>query len=87
MAEGSENAMTLAEYREAYEQAKREKNPWVYPDICLNMVKHKARFLSNLEIKHLLNEAIRYFQTRVEMGDSAAAPLLEEARTVRARFR
>jgi hypothetical protein len=62
-------------YTLAYEQARQGKDIWNYPDICLRLARY-----TKLHKAFLLQEAMEYFQRRIDEGDQFTAGTLKSAR-------
>ena len=70
------NYSILDYYSLAYEQARWDKDIWNYPDICLRLARY-----TKLHKAYLLQEAMEYFQQRINEGDHFTAGTLKSAQT------
>ncbi len=70
--EGAFLEEALSAYREAYALAEREKDDYVYPEICLRLADFHPDLCEKEDLLSLLDEAIARFKRRVSGGDREA---------------
>ena len=63
---------SLSAYQRAYAKAVREKDSYVYPEICLRLGEFHPGLYSREELLSLFDEAIAHFRLRVSQGDKEA---------------
>jgi hypothetical protein len=63
---------SLSAYQRAYAKALREKDSFVYPEICLRLGEFHPGLYSKEELLSLFDEAIAHFRLRVSQGDKKA---------------
>jgi hypothetical protein len=63
---------SLSAYQKAYAKAVREKDSWVYPEICLRLGEFHPGLYSHEDLLALFDEAIAHFRLRVSQGDKEA---------------
>ena len=63
---------SLSAYQRAYAKAVREKDSFVYPEICLRLAEFHPGLYSREELLSLFDEAIAHFRLRVSQGDKEA---------------
>ena len=63
---------SLSAYQRAYAKALREKDSFVYPEICLRLGEFHPGLYSREELLSLFDEAIAHFRLRVSQGDKEA---------------
>ena len=63
---------SLSAYQRAYAKALREKDSFVYPEICLRLGEFHPGLYSREELLSLFDEAIAHFRLRVSQGDKKA---------------
>ena len=63
---------SLSAYQRAYAKALREKDSFIYPEICLRLAEFHPGLYSREELLSLFDEAIAHFRLRVSQGDKKA---------------
>lgn len=63
---------SLSAYQRAYAKAVREKDSYVYPEICLRLGEFHPGLYSHEDLLALFDEAIAHFRLRVSQGDKEA---------------
>lgn len=63
---------SLSAYQRAYAKAVREKDSFVYPEICLRLGEFHPGLYTREELLSLFDEAIAHFRLRVSQGDKKA---------------
>lgn len=63
---------SLSAYQKAYKKAAREKDSFVYPEICLRLGEFHPGLFSHEKLLALFDEAIAHFRLRVSQGDKEA---------------
>ena len=77
---------SLSALRQALALAQQDKSSLLYGAVCLDLVERHARTLSHLEIRHLLREAVRVFQSLADQGVEEARSPLATARLLQTRM-